>query len=61
MKAKDKGAFSGAAVLIVLAVVGVIIFALAQTGSARAAGGKIAGGLSEMTGGLLGKGNRKKD
>ena len=54
-KEKNKGSFSGMALLIGLAVAGVIIFAFMQTGSAKDAGRKIGRNLSEMTGGLLGK------
>lgn len=59
-KEKDKGSFSGMAWLIVLVIVGVIVFALMQTGSLKGAGGKIAGNLREMTGGMLGKKRDKK-
>jgi len=55
---KDKSSFSGIAILLGVVIVGVILFALAQTGSAKTAGKKIGRGISEMTGGLLGK---KKD
>ena len=59
-KEKDKGSFSGMAWLIVLVIAGVIVFALMQTGSLKGAGGKIAGNLCEMTGGMLGKKREKK-
>ena len=59
-KEKNKGSFSGMALLIGLAVAGVIAFALLQTGSAKGAGSKIGRNLREMTGGLLGKKPDKK-
>ena len=49
---------SGIALLAVLVVVGVILFALVQTGGGKAMGHKIGRNLREMTGGLVGK---KKD
>lgn len=54
-KAKNKSSLSGMAVLAVLVVVGVILFALMQTGSIKGAGAKIGRNLKEMTGGLIGK------
>ena len=59
-KEKNKGSVSGMALLVGLAVAGVIVFALLQTGSAKGAGQKIGRNLSEMTGGLLGKKPNKK-
>jgi len=59
-KEKNKGSFSGMALLIVLAIAGVIVFAFLQTGSAKGAGKKIGRNLSEMTGGLLGKDRKNK-
>ena len=56
--AKNKGSMSGIAMLAVLVVVGVILFALVQTGGGKAMGNKIGRNLREMTGGLVGK---KKD
>lgn len=56
--ARNKGSMSGIAMLAVLVVVGVILFALVQTGGGKAMGNKIGRNLSEMTGGLVGK---KKD
>ena len=53
--AKNKGSMSGIALLAVLVVVGVILFALVQTGSGKAMGTKIGRNLREMTGGLVGK------
>ena len=52
------GSMSGIALLAVLVVVGVILFALVQTGGGKAMGNKIGRNLREMTGGLVGK---KKD
>ena len=57
-KAKSKSAFSSMGVLALVVIVGVIIFALVQTGSVKGAGKKLGRNLSEMTGGMLGK---KKD
>lgn len=56
--AKNKGSMSGIALLAVLVVVGVILFALVQTGGGKAMGNKIGRNLREMTGGLVSK---KKD
>lgn len=56
--AKNKGSMSGMALLAVLVIVGVILFALVQTGGGKAMGNKIGRNLREMTGGLVGK---KKD
>ncbi len=55
---KNKGSFSGMALVIAIVVIGAILFALMQTGSAKGAGRKIGRNISEMTAGLLG---RKKD
>lgn len=52
---KNKGAVSGIAGLIILAVLGTAIFAFAQTGNSKAMAGKIKRGVSEITGGILGK------
>ena len=52
---KDKKSLGSMAWLVVLLVAGVILFALLQTGSGKAAGRKLGRNLSEMTGGLLGK------
>ena len=59
-KARDKGSFSGMALLGIVVIAGVILFALMQTGSLKGAGGKLSRNLSEMTGGLLGKKNKPK-
>lgn len=56
--AKNKGSMSGIAWLAVIVVVGIILFALVQTGGGKAMGTKIGRNLREMTGGLVGK---KKD
>lgn len=55
---QNKSSMSGIAWLLVLVVVGVILFALAQTGGGKAMGNKIGRNIREMTGGLVGK---KKD
>lgn len=57
--AKNKGSMSGMAILAVVVIVGVILFALVQTGGGKAMGNKIGRNLREMTGGLAGK--RKDD
>ncbi|MBQ8617999.1 MAG: stage II sporulation protein P [Clostridia bacterium] len=54
-KAKNKGSMAGIGVIAVVVVVGVLLFALMQTGSIRGAGEKIGRNLREMTGGLVGK------
>ncbi|MBR5225584.1 MAG: stage II sporulation protein P, partial [Clostridia bacterium] len=58
-KAKNKGSMSGIVVMAVVVIVGVILFALMQTGSIRGAGTKIGRNFSEMTGGLIGKRRNK--
>lgn len=52
---KNKRSLSSMVWLVVLVIVGVILFALLQTGSGKSAAHKIGRNLSEMTGGLLGK------
>ena len=49
---------SGVAIALLVVIVGVILFALVQTGGGKAMGNKIGRNLREMTGGLVGK---KKD
>lgn len=51
----NKGAFSGIAALLIIVVIGVILFALVQTGSTKSAGKKLGRNLREMTGGMIGK------
>ncbi len=58
---KEKKSFSSVAWLLVLVVVGVILFALLQTGSSKGAGKKLGRNLSEMTGGLVGKKRNKSE
>ena len=53
--AKDKSAFSGMAAMAAVVVIGLIVFALCQTGGGRAMGTKLSRGIREMTGGLMGK------
>ena len=50
-----KGVSKGVIWMIVAVVAGVLIFALAQTGGGKAMGAKLGRGVSEITGGLLGK------
>ena len=58
-KEKDKGSMKGVGLLLAIVVVGVIIFALAQTGGGKAMAGKIGRNMREMTGGLIGKKNKE--
>ena len=55
---KDKSSFSSMALVIAIVIIGALLFALMQTGSAKGAGTKLARNLREMTGGMIGK---KKD
>ncbi len=57
-KEEKKGAFSSAGILIGIAILGAVVFALFATGSFKGAGEKIKKTAGEMTGGLF-KGNRK--
>lgn len=52
---KTKGSMTGIAWLVIAVIAGVVIFALAQTGGGKAMGAKIGRGVSEVTGGLIGK------
>lgn len=54
-KNESSGSFRGIALLLVVVVIGVILFAFIQTGGGKAMGTKIGRNLREMTGGLLGK------
>ena len=54
-KEKNRGSVSGIVILLGIAVVGAIVFALAQTGSGKGAAQKIKRNISEATGGLFGK------
>ncbi len=58
-KEEKKAAFSSAGILIGIAVLGVIVFALFATGSFKGAGEKLRKNAGEITGGLF-RGNRKK-
>ncbi|MBR5224457.1 MAG: stage II sporulation protein P [Clostridia bacterium] len=58
-KKENRGAASGILWMIVLGVIGAGIFAFAQTGSTKGMKEKLGRGISEMTGGMLGK--KKKD
>ena len=55
-----KGSFSGIAWMIALVIAGVALFAFAQTGSGKGMKDKIGRGMSEITGGILGKKNKDK-
>ena len=57
-KAEKKGSISGIAIMLLVVIVGVIVFALVQTGGGKAMGTKIGRNLRELTGGLVG---RKRD
>lgn len=54
-KESEKGVTGGLTWMIVLVVLGVVVFALAQTGSGKAMVNKIGRGMREMTGGMAGK------
>lgn len=58
---KNKSAFQGIGWLLLIVIVGVILFALLQTGGGKAMGTKIGRNLKEMTGGLIGKKKNPKD
>ena len=58
---KTKGSMSGIAWMLVIVVVVAVIFLLAQTGGGRAMTKKLGRNVSEMTGGLLGKGPEKEE
>ncbi|MBQ3168990.1 MAG: hypothetical protein IJB99_04435, partial [Clostridia bacterium] len=58
-KEEKKASVSGIGILIGAAVIGIVLFALAATGSFRGAGQRIRKTAGEITGGLF-KGNRKK-
>ncbi len=55
-----KGSFSGIAWMIALVIAGLAIFAFMQTGSGKGMKDKIGRGMSEVTGGMLGKKNKDK-
>ena len=59
-KAKNKGSIAGMGVIAAVVIIGVLLFALLQTGSIRGAGEKIGRNLREMTGGMIGKRKDKK-
>ena len=52
---EEKGALTGIVWLIIAVIVGVILFSFAQTGNGRSMKTKIGRGISEITGGMLGK------
>ena len=52
---KNKGAIMGIGGLILIVVVGCLVYALMQTGGGKAMSTKVKRGVSEITGGLLGK------
>ena len=54
-KEKSKGSMSGIALILAVAIAGVLLFAFMQTGGGKAIGTKIGRNLREMTGGLMGK------
>lgn len=56
--AENKSSMKGIGWIALVVIVGVLIFALLQTGGGKAMGSKIGRNLREMTGGLIGK---KKD
>ena len=54
-KGRNKGVMTGVAGLIIAAVIGCVVYALAQTGNGKAMTSKIKRGVSEITGGMIGK------
>jgi len=60
-KENDKGAFSGVGWMIALAVLGAALFAFLQTGSGKGMKDKLGRGMSEITGGLLGRKNKRDE
>ena len=52
---KSKGSMSGIALILVVTIAGILLFALAQTGGGKTMGKKLGRNLSELTGGLIGK------
>ena len=58
---RTKGSMSGIAWMLVIVVVIAVVFLLAQTGGGRAMTKKLGRNVSEMTGGLLGKGPEKEE
>ena len=52
---KSKGAVTGIAGLIIAVIIGCVIYALLQTGGGKAMASKVKRGVSEITGGMLGK------
>ena len=58
---RTKGVSSGVVWMLVIVVAGAAIFLLAQTGGGRAMGKKLGRNISEMTGGLMGKGPRDQE
>lgn len=54
-KGKNKGVVTGIAGLIIAAVLGCVVYALMQTGGGKSMRTKIKRGVSEITGGMLGK------
>ncbi|MBQ4264665.1 MAG: stage II sporulation protein P [Clostridia bacterium] len=59
-KERNKSSMKGIGLLLAIAVIGIVIFAAAQTGSDRSMGRKIGRNMREMTGGLFGKKKEKK-
>lgn len=60
-KKETKGAMSGIGWMIALIIVGVLVFAFVQTGSGKGMTEKIGRGMSEITGGMIGKKPTKKN
>ena len=58
---ENRSSFKGIGWLLLLVIVGVILFALMQTGGGKEMGTKISRNLREMTGGLIGKKKNPKD
>lgn len=59
-KGQSKGSAKGVIIMVIAVIAGIAIFAFAQTGGGKAMGTKIGRGVSEMTGGLIGKKRNKE-
>ena len=54
-KTESKGAYKGIGCMIALVIIGAAVFAFMQTGSGKGMKDKIGRGMSEITGGMLGR------
>ncbi len=53
--AKNESGMSGLLIMLAVIIAGVLIFAFVQTGGGQAMAGKLKSGLSELTGGFIGR------